>query len=155
MRARADRCRGQGGFSLLEALIGLWIVGALVIVGLAAMSTMSHASAAHRQRSLAEVELTRFAEKVLLMGYTPCNQLTLATYADPYTPSRGDASATVTAVEFWLPATDGSDYSQTFTGGVGSCPPGGDRGVQRLTLRVAVGNSPGAVLETQLVKGDW
>jgi prepilin-type N-terminal cleavage/methylation domain-containing protein len=115
---------GQAGFSLVELLVTVAILGTAFTVFVGGMGTSIVASDYHRTQTTAEAVLRTFAETVKsrTTPYVPC----ATSYTGPATPSGYTAS--VTAIAYW----NGTAY-------VASCP-ATDRGLQRISLRVDAAN---------------
>jgi prepilin-type N-terminal cleavage/methylation domain-containing protein len=128
---RARRCRDadsrddDAGFTLVEILITVWIMGALMVAFMGALLSMTKASDVARRITLAETEMRHFAEAVKNAPYVPC--ATPTDYANMYPVSARPYGAATdvqygvlnNAVAFWDPyapgATDHSvDYPTTW-----------------------------------------
>ena len=55
---------GEGGFSLVEMLIAMAVIGIAFVALLAGMATTTAAAGLHRTQAVAELELRRYAELV-------------------------------------------------------------------------------------------
>lgn len=128
-RVDATRPATERGDTLIEVLVAvsiLGIAGAAIMGGFASSIVLS---AVHRKLATTATDSRNFSE---LLGkgiddktivYRPC--ASPAAYSSPpgFTANAGNA-ASVTAVEFW----NGTTF--------GSCPAGGDQGVQRVSVSV-------------------
>lgn len=121
----------ERGDTLLEVLIAVVILG---IAGTAIMSGFASSivlSAVHRKLATTASDSGNFGELLdkaiddKTIAYKPCPSATAAYSSPPgFTPAANNTSA-VTAVDYW----NGTSF-------VGACPPGGDQGVQRVSVSV-------------------
>jgi prepilin-type N-terminal cleavage/methylation domain-containing protein len=139
---RTSAARHEDGFTLIEVLVTLSIVSIAFVAILSAISVMIVSSAEHRELTDAEAAVRNAAEFVRSdtdVPYRACDDspAPLASYHAAVTAA-DDAQVAVAAgytvgvhaVEPW-----NGDSPATFVAG-GACPGGGDRGVQRVTVRV-------------------
>lgn len=121
MTTRAGGPHGQGGFTLVEMLLAVAILGVGVLTLVGGMMTSIHVSDLERRQADGQTALRAYAEAVSNDTYTDC--------ATSY-PAAGFTSPpgfTVTqTVTYWVPA--GSSFSST-------CP-APDAGLQRIRLTV-------------------
>lgn len=105
---------GDGGFSLVEILIAIAIMGIAMVAVLGALATQMRGADQHRDESDAGAVLASAAEKVQAATYTPCTASTtpLAGYttaarnatlpsdwvAEGFSPS---SAISITAVKYW------------------------------------------------------
>ena len=134
-----NRPRGSAGFSLLECLIALVLMG-LLITGVVQGLLVTVKTAGHNQdMAMANARLTAVAERMQALStkagfYTDCatpTQLKAALLADPGNSLTG-ATLEVVKVEYW----GGAAY-------VGACAT--DKGAQLVTVKVTVGSDNPAV----------
>jgi prepilin-type N-terminal cleavage/methylation domain-containing protein len=144
-RPRTLSCGASGseaGFSLIEILITITIVGVTFTALLGGMLVSITSSALHRKEATADSVARDAAEWVkdsVQNPYRPCN----ASYSlNGFTVPSG-FSASITGVEYWngTPPTGGA-YSPTFSS---SCP-SSDHGLERITVRAT--SSDGQATET-------
>ncbi len=169
-RPRSD----ERGFTLVEMLITVWILGAIVTAFAGAMFTMIRSSSLERTETLLETELRHYSEAVQAQAYWACaDMLPTNPYLTPpgYTSSTSPAvNPSVTSMSYWYePALGSSDFStfksstqlHTITAGSGTtfatrddCDNTKtlqDDGVQQVTLRVT-DSASGIFLETTITK---
>jgi prepilin-type N-terminal cleavage/methylation domain-containing protein len=166
-RARHD---AQDGFTLVEILISVWIMGGVMVALMGALFSLSRASDLQRKTSLAETELRHYVEQTMATPYVPCaGESGYGTYP-AYAPSDSSYSTIATgslAVNgFWYSAAGDPSanfgsvafYNGWFTPKI--CVPANknDTGAQKLTLTVTVsdpGGSGTSVTKSQtIVKRD-
>ncbi len=140
-----DRRRGQAGQSLVEGLISVFLVGTIVLTLLALLSTVILSSARQRGVVVASNEATTIAEKVEGLSYLPCTGSVDYSEADDEIRSGYTAQFTY---QYLAPAVSGSPA--TF----GGCPPSGDQGVQKISIKVAMNAPPWAKATIEVVKRD-
>lgn len=126
---RRTSARGEGGESLIEALVAMMICGVAVAATIGLLGTTILSSRMHRDRTDASVVLIDALESVKQQPYVACTTAVPASY----NPTLGltlpygwtAAHVSVTGVEGW----DG-------TAGLGwrSCP-AADTGLERVTVR--------------------
>jgi type II secretory pathway pseudopilin PulG len=123
-----ERRRDDRGETLIELMVAMAIMGTAVIALVGGIATSIRVSDVHRKHVNAGVYVRAFSEALERSmaaspsGYTDC--ASTSTYQSVYTVPSG-YQATVVAVTYW----NGSAF-------VGTCPGGGDVGVQRVTLQV-------------------
>lgn len=121
MSTRAGGPSGQGGFTLVEMLLAVAILGVGVLTLVGGMMTSIHVSDLERRQADGQAALRAYAEAVANDTYTDCT----ASY--PAAGFTAPAGFTVTqTVAYWQPA------SASFSG---TCP-APDAGLQRITLTV-------------------
>ena len=131
------RSGSESGFSLIEVLIAVSIVGITFVGLLGAMATTVLSSGRHRAQAVAEVEVRRYAELVTAATWDPA----------------GGYSAS--GVGYVVGPAGSAPYSLVSDAPVTSCSPVacGSVGVQIQTITVAVHSADGEVQEpVQLVK---
>lgn len=127
MTTKPQRVRGESGETLVELLMTIAIVSIAFVGILAAVAIAILSSHTHRQESTAEGVIRSFAESVDGAGYVPCPTVDSATYSSGFTAPSGWPAAQVTGISYWQ-----GDDAMTF----GGCPGSGDKGLQRVSLRV-------------------
>lgn len=152
-RTAAD---SQAGFSLIEVLLAVMLVGTVILSLAAGMLTLVRTSAATSQRQTIQLALGSATENLLVAPYTECQKAPLgaaaiATYYDglfhawpgAWTPSRsGMSGAKITKVEFWNTDPDGNaataDGRFQDTCPVYAAVPGTtrDQAIQRVTIQI-------------------
>ncbi len=125
---------------LIELLITTAILGIAVVAIFGTIWTSLRVADYHRKTVTADVVLRNFAESLQqstgTYQYVPCATVTGAkAYPAYFTPAPNSAYlATITKIEYL------SGYSSTneptWTDSTAGCPAGGDKGVQRLSLKV-------------------
>ena len=159
---RTDR-EDERGFTLVEMLITVAIMG-VVSVGLSgALYTSIRASTVINQRTIAESELRRYAEAVRAATYVNC--ASTSTYpryvagtttttlpgGTPYSPGNAAVSkAVVNSVAYWTPSGASNTVSSSFSNS-GSCT-APDTGLQQLNITVTIAGTPSIDLSTNVVK---
>jgi prepilin-type N-terminal cleavage/methylation domain-containing protein len=150
---------GQCGYTLIEIVVTVWILGVVMVVMASGLVTVVRSSDLARRQTLAEVELRHYTEAVRAAAYYPC-----ATAADYQArvvyaaPAASGVSASITAVHFWMKSSDSAPLPNLFTTSndvaqMPSCAASGvDDGVQRLDLSVAVTGPPDVTLTTTIIK---
>lgn len=121
---RRVRSGGQGGFTLVEAMVAMVILG-LIFTGVVAMSTVSTASGSANRTERVDVLFSAFSEAIKILPYVPCAQA--AEYqaafdaAEAAAPSdrkllqSSDASLTVVDVDIPSGCIDVDGGTQTVT----------------------------------------
>ena len=130
-RATARRSRGQGGYSLVEAIAAIALSGTVVLAVISCVLTLVYSAGTHKRMVRSGIEATDIAEQIDRLPYVPCagsssyaaaiSSLTLPGYSAQFTgiqylQSKTSSTATFTST----PCTN----------------PANDQGVQRLTVRV-------------------
>ena len=140
--------RDENGFSLVEVLVTIVIVGVTFSALLGGLVTTITVSSLHRKQATADSVARSAAEWVkdsVANPYANCGGAGAYSLSGLQKPS--GYAASITSVEYWdgtLPAA-GTAYS--LDGHMGSsCPGGGDKGVQRITISVT--SSDGQAQET-------
>lgn len=123
MNGRHPGCRParvhDGGFTLVEILLAVSILGIAGAVVLGGMMTSITVSTMGRSQSEAQLELSAYADAVYAATYVNC----ATSYSTPYAPPSG-YTATM-AVTYW---NGTSAFNST-------CSP--DRGLQKVRLTIA------------------
>ena len=123
------RCpRSEAGFTLVELLLTIAILGIAVVAGVGAMMTSIQVSDLGRRQADGQTQLRAYAEAVAGAGYTTC----ATSYPTSYSPPAGYTVAMTVA--YW-------DGSSAFTASCGT-----DKGLQRVTLTITATDGRG--LET-------
>lgn len=150
--ARRLTQRGQGGFTLVESLVAVVLVGLVVLALAGGMVTLLATTAASANEQRLQTGLTSFTESVKAMPYRDCASLDevrtdYAAWSGRWDPPSG-MTVTITDVEYWNPAagSEAGEFQPT-------CPGGGttDRGAQRLSVHVTW-NGDTATTETVVRK---
>jgi prepilin-type N-terminal cleavage/methylation domain-containing protein len=131
----------EEGFTLVEvivtvALISIAFVGILGAVGALVLSSVQNRNAASSEAVVRSA--AAYTQSITSTPYLACNQAPLATYNISGVPLPAGFTASITDVQFW----NGDSSPATFSLGPG-CPPGGDQGLERVTVRVASPNNFG------------
>lgn len=152
----AVESRSESGFSLIEVLLAVLLVGTVILSLAAGMLTLVRTSAATSQRQQIQLALGSATENLLVAPYTECQNAPLgataiASYYDglyhgwagSWTPSlTGMSPATITQVEFWNTDPDGNaatadgafqDTCPTFAAAPTTTR---DQAVQRVTIQI-------------------
>jgi prepilin-type N-terminal cleavage/methylation domain-containing protein len=113
----------ESGFTLVEIMITVWIMGALMVAFMGALLSMTKASDTARRITLAETEMRHFSEAIKNAPYVPCatgtdysNMYPIS--ARPY-GSASDVTYTVAFLNYWDPYASGAtdqtiDNAETF-----------------------------------------
>jgi len=146
---RPPHLRGEAGFSIAELLVTIVLVSVTFVAILTGLMTTIRVSASHRTQATTDAVVRSAAEWVKDVQSNPyrtaCNGPAMYSLNGLAMPA--GYSATITRVEYWdgsAPAATGTyNLSSRITG---SCPAGGDKGLQRITI---VATSPdGQATET-------
>ncbi len=111
IRPIGRRSRSDAGFSLVETLIAIVIVGTVLVSAGAAMVTVQRITDQNRVTSRVELALTSYGESMKALPFRRCATATDLAPADWVAPgfSPGDAPiATITAVTYWTGSAWGS-----------------------------------------------
>jgi hypothetical protein len=167
-RGRWSRCdraaAAERGFTLVETLLTVWLLGAVVLGGAGALFTMVRTSDLNRRTTVAETELRRLVEAARAEPYVSCST-TAARSVAPYTGAYTGGGDTI-VVNGDTVTTDPAELIQYWDGtrlGWGApdlrpehlwhgCPPGGDRGVQVFSLDLTVKGAPDVTTHRLVVK---
>lgn len=118
MRRLPRRAATEAGFTLVELLLAVSILGIGVVAVVGGMMTSIQVSDLGRRQAEGQTALRAYAESVAGATYAPC----APAYSTSYAPPAGYSAAMTVA--YW----DGSSFTAT-------C--GTDKGLQRVTLRIA------------------
>lgn len=137
------RRRPEHGVTLIELMVTVMIVGIAFATILVALQGMYTANDENRKLSVAETWVRRYADAIGNASYVSC--ASTSSYSAALTPALpAQYSATISSVEYWngdaSPATFGSLQS--------ACQSGGDKGAQRITVRVTGQLTSGTVTKT-------
>jgi prepilin-type N-terminal cleavage/methylation domain-containing protein len=113
------RSRDDAGFTLVEVLLAVSILGLGVLVVVGGMMTSIMVSAQGRRSAEGQTAIRAYAEAVSGTAYSPC----ATTYASPGFAVPSGWSTAPVSVSYW----NGSGF-------VAGCAP--DAGLQRVTLRL-------------------
>ena len=136
--ARAGR---QGGFSLIEILICVALVGSVILALAAGMLTLIKTNRVTSQRQQIQLALGSYTESLKASEYIACTaglpvptpaeyQANYSVWAPRWVPTKAAMTATITGVEYW------NDSAAPTGGFAATCPVGGDASTQRLTVEV-------------------
>jgi prepilin-type N-terminal cleavage/methylation domain-containing protein len=144
----------QDGFSLAELLITIVLVGVTFVAILTGLMTTIRVSAAHRSQATTDAVVRSAAEWVKDTQHNPyrttCNGRAMYSLDGLAMPT--GYTVQITQVEYW----DGVAPTATGTYNLaphitGSCPAGGDKGLQRITI-VATSSDGQATETVQVMK---
>ena len=142
---RAARQRSQSGFSLIEILICVVLVGTVILALAAGLLTLVKTSNATSQRQQIQLALGSMTESLKVGPYLPCQTLpaneagavaayeaAYASWPQRWSPSKSGMTARITGIQYWNSATE--QFEDT-------CPPPAgsgvrDQGTQRLDVEV-------------------
>ena len=134
---RTTALGGDRGETLVELLVATVILGIAVVAVVGGLASSILISDVHRKQAQAGVTVRDYAEAVQAAVATAQGNYV----ACPSAPGYGPASAAVAATVFTVPAgytaTASVRYWDEAGSTFGSCPAGGDTGVQQVTLTVA------------------
>ena len=139
----------EGGFSLIEVLVAMAIMGLIGIAILTGIQTATAAAVSNRFSALAELTARNFASAVDDATYTECGA------ASAYSPAALDFTAppgvvvTVLAVGHWNGSSLSVPEGQLDMAFPSECVT--DRGSQRITFRVVASGSGPPVTRTRSV----
>lgn len=139
-QARPHERTRERGEMLVELLITTAILGIAVTAIFGTIWTSLRVADYHRKTVTADLVLRNFAEAMQqstgTFQYVPCATLSGATAYPAYTPPAPNTSyvATITKIEYLngYSATNEPTWQDSTAG----CPSGGDKGLQRLGLKV-------------------
>ena len=100
----------ERGFTLVEMLITVWILGAVMVALMGALFTMVRTSSLEQQRALGETEVRHLAELVLAEPYIPCESTGYPQTVNGFTSYSAATSAQytpATGVTTWLVSVAG------------------------------------------------
>ena len=118
--------RSEAGFTLVELLLTIAILGIAVVAVVGAMMTSIQVSDLGRRQADGQTQLRAYAEAVAGAGYTTC----ATSYPTSYSPPSGYTAAMTVA--YW-------DGSSAFTATCGT-----DKGLQRVTLTITATDGRGS-----------
>ena len=160
------RRRTQAGSSLIEVLVAVGLAGTVIAALAAGILAMLRSSSATSSQQRLQAALTSSTESVKSLPYVACTAGAAATAGQAASPATYDAtyaawpgrwqpsaaagvaSVRITGVEYWTPASTNAALGSFLP----ACPAavaGGDRGAQRLTVRVVM--SDGIAKDAQVV----
>jgi prepilin-type N-terminal cleavage/methylation domain-containing protein len=131
------RDRSEAGFTLIEMLITIFIVGTVVLAAATAMVTVQKVTGTTRERTRMELTLSAFVEAVKGEPFAPCT----AGYSPAFTtPMNGvPVTPTMSSIEHW----NGSAF-----GTPASCDPATDS-AQRIAITLT---HNGVTIHSDVVK---
>jgi type II secretory pathway pseudopilin PulG len=167
-RSRDENARDEEGFTLVEILITVWIMGGVMVALIGALFTMSRASDMARRNTVAETELRHLAEAVRSAPYEDCiNATTRIHYTTGYSnPNPATILAGINGQTLWNPPSSATADPQQFVADVAALhsahpiycdgsPTQTDAGAQKLNLWVWVFEPGGnKLIATTIVKRD-
>jgi len=151
--------RGEEGFSLVEVLITIVIVGVTFAALLGGLITTITVSSVHRKQATADSVVRSAAEWIkdgVQTPYAPCGGVGPYNNSLSNLPRPSGYSAVVQTVEYWDGASAVAGTPYALNSGIGGhlgtgCPGTGDKGLQRITIVVTSSNPP--ISETvQIIK---
>lgn len=166
-RRACRRPRSQAGVSLIEVLVAVGLAGSVIVALAAGILAMLRSSEVTSSQQRLQAALSSSTESVKSLPYLACTAGAAATAAgqaasptaydtayaawpgrwQPST-SAGVGSVRVTGVEYWTPAATNAALG-SFLPACPAAAAGGDRGAQRLTVRVVMAD--GAAKDAQVV----
>lgn len=135
--------RSQAGQSLVESLLAVFLVGTVVLAGMALLMTIILSSANHRGQAVASNEATTVIEAVQGLAYIPCTGT--VDYNSAKSGLRPGYTATI-SVSYLQVETAGNP--STF----GACPAAGDQGAQKIVVNVKMNVPPKSSVTIETVK---
>jgi prepilin-type N-terminal cleavage/methylation domain-containing protein len=139
--------RSEAGVTLIEVMVTIAIMGIAFTALLASLLGIFKFGDQHRQLAVAETLVRRYGDSVDNAAYVNC--ATAASYAAALTPAPPSGySVQITAIEYW-----NGDANVTFHSSQATCTSSGDKGSQRVTVRVSqTGVTNGVVDDVTVVK---
>lgn len=152
MRTRRLAHVGQGGFSLIESIIAITIIGLTVMALIAAILTVLYSTNSHKRSVFSGVELTTIAETVRDLSYVDCEAASamesrLGPIAAAMLPGYQLSVADVTFAN--SNTNDNPNFDPR-----SDCLSSTDYGVQRVVLRVSSPGTPNVSEEVVVLKRD-
>ncbi len=153
-RARdASGCTSSSdaGLTLIEVLVAILIIGIAAASVVAGLGAVSRASAQHRTMTNEETTIRDVTELLVKPPnsttdpYTACTSTTTPTYTDPLSSPPTHLTVSITVTGYW---NGMSGTTPTF---LGSCPSGGDQGMQKLKITVSAPAQQGGLTESLTV----
>ncbi len=139
-RRRPSAPSGQAGFSLIEILICVVLVGTVILALAAGMLTLVRTSSGTSQRQQIQLSLGSYTESLKASPYLPCNgpvppttssyEAAYGAWPERWTPVKPGMTARIIEVEFW---DETAGPQGAF---VAACAGGLDQGTQRLTVQI-------------------
>lgn len=149
---RRSDLAGQGGFSLIESIIAITIIGMTVMALIAAVLTVLYSTNSHKRSVFSGVELTTIAEAVRDLSYVDCEaassmQSRLTAETAEMLPGYNLA---VTDITFANSNTNADPNFSTRS----ECVSTKDYGLQRVVLNVSSPGTPDVAEEVVVLKRD-
>jgi type II secretory pathway pseudopilin PulG len=135
----------EEGVTLIELTVTIAIIGVAFVSLLAALTGVFMDGDTHRKSVQVETLLRRYAEQLQSTTYVSCATPSTAGYASALSPVPSGYTASVVSVEYW-----NADNNATFNT---TCA-GGDKGAQRITIRVASNDTNRPVRDDLVVVKD-
>jgi prepilin-type N-terminal cleavage/methylation domain-containing protein len=151
MRASRRAERSDAGVTLLEVLVTITIMGIAFTALLSALTGIFWSGDAHRKVARAETLVRSYADAVDVAPYVNCAAAADYTGALLPAPPAG-YTASIQLVEYWNGGATGSIFPGTTQA---TCVANGDKGVQRITVRVVQTDAVrGVTIDVVVVKRD-
>jgi len=133
----SPRLHSEDGFSLAELLVTIVLVSVTFVAILSGLITTIRVSTSHRTQATTDAVVRSAAEWVKDIQQNPyratCNGPAMYSLNGLAMPT--GYSATITRVEYWDGAAPAPTGTYNLSSHIGaSCPAGGDKGLQRITI---------------------
>ena len=117
--------KGQGGFALAEVLAALLVLAVGISAVFSSLLAVFMSSQVNRDKVLSGIEATQVVESVQRSAYVPCAGTSSYNSSMPVTSGM---TLAVSDVKYLASSvSDSASFQNT-------CPPSGDKGVQRITV---------------------
>lgn len=151
---RLRRVQGavEHGFSLVELLVSISIMGIAVVGMAASIFSIVSISDIERRQSLAEAEVRRFAEAVQARQYVACADP--AAYLAAYNGAFAQPGLTpsVPDIDYLIADSDPIAFSEGKPATCTGAPTDPDTGAQQITLQITSAGAPPVVEKIDLTK---